>query len=138
MKIPSFRRILFNDYPPESRSLVQQLALSINNGFEVINNALNRNISLKDNILCDIKDITVEVDTNGIPKRELILTTSIPNNPTIFGANVIYTQNITNPSIYPISGVTITFTQTSRGIIINHIAGLPANYQFLLRVVFYA
>lgn len=138
MKIPSFRRILFNDYQQEYRGLVQQLAITINNGFEVINNALNKNISLKDNVLCDVKDIVVEVDASGLPKRELILTTSLVNNPTIIGAFVIYSQNITNPSIYPTSGITLTFTQTARGIIINHIAGLPANYQFLLRVVFFA
>lgn len=138
MKLPNFRRILFNDYEPEYRKLVERLSITINNGFESLNNAMNKNVSLGDNVRCDIKDIVVEVNENGFPKKEIAINSTLAGSPVFIGSHVILSQNLTNSAIYPTSGVQCNFTQSARGIIINHITGLPANYQFLLRVVFYA
>ena len=133
MKIQSFKRIFKSDYDQEDQSLVEKLSYSINTGIEVINNALNRNISLADNILCSIRDVDVQVDANGYP---ISLTTySLDFKGSIQGVIVIRADNLTNSAIYPTSSPFINFTQNTNGVKIDHVTGLIPNNIYRLRIV---
>lgn len=134
-KLPSFKRIFYTDFPKDYQSLVEQLSYTINQGFDALFNALNNNLTLNDNLAVTVKDITVSVNATGTPTSSTGFTVS--NSNTIAGVQVIKATNNTNPTIYPTSGVFITYTQSGNLITINNIAGLPANNQFTLRVVAY-
>lgn len=124
------------DFQPEYQNLVDQLSVSLNNGIESVYTALTNNISLKDNVNCTVKDISVAVDANGIPTIKTVFTVT-NTNLQILGTQVIYALNTTNAAVYPTGGIFISYTQTSNGVLVNHITGLPAGNTFTLRVVAY-
>lgn len=89
---------------------------------------------MRDNIACVVKDVTVSVDASGFP----LVPTGIALGSliqTAIGASVILALNQTNSNVYATAQPFITFTQNGNTFEIDHIAGLPANNSFLLRVV---
>jgi hypothetical protein len=113
------------------------LAGTLNPGVEALYNLSNNRISLSDNIACIVKDVTVTVGSDGIP----LTSTGIALGSTVqkaLGSQVLLALNQTSTTVFPTAQPFITFTQNGTTFEINHIAGLPANNQFLLRVVVYA
>lgn len=123
------------DYPEDSQKLVDQLANSLNIGIESLYNCLNKNVSLKDNIKCTVKDVPVLVNASGNPTTATSFSLDITGQ--IIGTQVIYAINTANSAIYPTGGIFLSFAQTPNGILINNITGLPANQPFTIRVVAY-
>jgi len=135
MLLPSFKRLYKGDYEATYQKLVDQLAVSLNIGLESLYSALSKNVSLKDNIRCTVKDLTITVNASGTPTSSTQFALDIPGQ--IIGTQVIYAINTTNSAVYPTGGIFISFTQTSTGILISNITGLPANQAFTIRVVAY-
>lgn len=135
MKLPSFRRIISTDYPKEFKQLVDLMAVSLNNGIEVLYQALNNQLTLRDNIKCTIKDVTLTVDSSGNP---INTTTILLNaNTKVEGSQVLLALNQVNSSVYVTSGPFITGSQNGTSFIINNITGLQANTEYLIRVLVY-
>lgn len=137
MILPSFLRINKGDYPQESRNIVDRLAGSLNIAIESLFNLANRRISLRDNIACKVVDITLTVDANGFPLNPSIITLD-QFVPIADGSYVEFARNLTNRLVYPTGQPFISFTQNGSQFEINHVTGLPANNQFLLRVIIWA
>lgn len=133
MKLPNFRRIIKNDYDPEDHKLVETLSFSLNNGIEVLYQALNKAITLEDNIACTVKQITIEVGSTGAPKTKTSF--NLNNTNRVLGLLVLNAINTKNPSILPEAGVFISFFQENKTVSINAIKGLPADQPFTLTVV---
>lgn len=133
MKLPNFRRIFKTDYGANEQGLVEKLATSINNGFEVLYEALNGKVSLRENIFCTVKDVTVIVDSSGVPTTTT--TVSRDRNARVDGVGVINAQNLTNSTSYPTSGIFISFNASDNGITITNITGLQAGNEYSLRVI---
>lgn len=133
MKLPSFRRIFKTDFAQEFQNLVDQLSVSINVGIENLYDALNRKLTLRDNMLCTVKEIDVTVDPTGAPTN----TTSFPLDISgrIDGVIVLSAINLTTTGMYPSYGVFISWTQTQNGILINNITGLQSGQKYRIRVV---
>lgn len=134
MKIPSFKRIIKQDYDEEYRNLIDKLASSLNIGIETLYNLANNRISLTDNIAAVRKSFQIQVDATGKP---ISGTTNISFGSTITGVagtKVIRAQNVNNPASYVVSAPFISYTQNGTSIDINNITGLPANQTFLLTV----
>lgn len=129
-KLPSFRRLYEQDYPEEFQDLIRQLAVSVNYGFEPIYELLNGKLTFSDNTSSLIRDISVEVDATGKPKAKTIIRKN--GTERFQGFMVIKTVNLTNSNVYPTSGVAITYTETTDSIIIDNVAGLPADNLFNL------
>ena len=135
-KLPTLRRLFKGDFKPEYGELVEKLITSINNGFDNIYDALNKKLTLKNNILCDVRDFSVQVGSTGIPTNSIIL--SIPFTNSVSVVTVGRVINITNTFSYPTSGVTVTWEQNGAGSIkINHITGLKSGETYSIRVVIY-
>lgn len=135
-KLPTLRRLFKGDFKPEYGELVEKLITSINNGFDTVYDALNNKLTLRNNILCDIKEFSVQVNNLGIPTNTLNLNVSFPNSVSIVTIGKI--TNLTNSQIYPSSGVTITWEQQTGGfIVIKHITGLVSGNTYSIRVVMY-
>lgn len=135
-KLPTLRRLFKNDFKPEYSELVEKLIVSINNGFDNVYDALNNKITLKNNILCNIKDFTVQVSSSGIPLTTLNLSIDFKNNVNVVTVGRV--DNISTPTSYPIGGVTISWEQVSPGLIkIKHITGLSEGQSYNIRIVIY-
>lgn len=132
-RLPGYRRINEQDYDPEDQELVRQLSTTLNYGVEVLYDLLNGKLTFSDNLDSLIKDFNVEVDSNGIPLTRVVLKKKNTNK--IEGLAVIRVDNLTNPSVFPTSGVTLSFTETTDSIIINHITGLPISNIFSIKIV---
>jgi hypothetical protein len=134
MKLPSFRRIITQDFKKEFQELMEQLGSNINDGFNVVYTALNKRLTFTDNIACTVKTITVTVDSSGNPQEFSQFNLDIQNTP-VLGVVVISAQNLTNPAVYPSSAVWISYSQDGNRIIINNIKGLQADNVYSLRVI---
>lgn len=134
MKLPSYLRLNKVDYPEESKPIIDRLAGTLNVGIESLYNLANNRISLRDNVACVVKDITVMVGADGVPLAFTgISLGSIVQ--TVIGSTVILAQNETTATNYPTAQPFVTFTQNGTTFEINHISGLPAGDQFLVRIV---
>jgi hypothetical protein len=133
MKLPSFRRIFKQDYDEKDQPLVETLSSSINIGIENLQNNLNRNVSLKDNVFCIVRDLSVTVNSSG----GLVTPISIPVDikTTIIGITIISAINTTNSGAYPISAPFAGFSQSANVLSINNISGLQANTLYSIRIV---
>lgn len=134
MKLPSYLRINKADYPEESRAIVDRLASSLNIGIESLFNLGNNRISLPDNVACVVKDVTLTVNSLGVPVTAsgIALGSTIQ---TVLGSTVIRAENQTDSTVFPTAQPFVTYTQNGTTYEIDHVAGIPANYQFLLRIV---
>lgn len=134
MKLPSLRRLFTSDFPAENKTLVDKLAGVLNIDLQVLYDTLNKKVDLENNIDCQVADVNVNVDANGIPKNSTVfsLDDKIRN---VSGLEVIRADNSTNSGVYPTSGVFVTFSQVQSGIQIVHITGLPADNTFALRII---
>ncbi len=133
MKLPNFKRLFKADFKTEYQELIEKLAFSINDGFSSVYEALNKKISLQDNIQCTVKDLEVTVDSNGVPKNTTSMT--IETTGRVLGTTVLKAENQVNSSVYPSGAVFINFTQSDKTIIITHITGLQADNKYLIKVV---
>lgn len=133
MKLPGFKRLLGTDFAKQFQDLINQLSLSFNNPIDVLYQALNNNITLRDNIKSTVQDITVSVDSSGAPKGGAVFKLTFSGK--VDGILVLSAQNQDNPAIYPSGGVFISGSQSGTNYTINNITGLQPNASYLLRVV---
>ena len=135
MKIPNFKRINKGDFPKDYEQLVELLAGIVNTAFDAIYSVFNKNITLADNINCQVKEVDVAVDANGDPLAITGFTHNLKAKPE--GITVIQAINLTNPNIYPTAGVNISYSINNSRIEFDNVAGLPANNTFRLKVVLF-
>ncbi len=136
MKLPNYRRLMKTDFPNEFQDLVERLAYVININTQSVYDALNRKVSLGDNIDCVIRNIEITVDGSGIPVNTAIFGVDDKVR-VVQGLEVQRAENLTNSNVYPTGGIFLTFQQVQTGVQIQHVTGLPAGYNFRLRVVGY-
>ena len=91
------------------------------------------NLSLRDNILCTVKELDITAKPDGTPTTTSIIQLDISGR--IDGVIVISAINQTNSGVYPTSGVFVSWVQTQNGILINNITGLPSGQKFKVKMV---
>lgn len=133
MQLPSFRRIFSTDYPSQFKQLIDTLSVSLNNGIEVLYNALNNEITLEDNIACTVKQVTLQVDSTGKPTQGGAFT--LNNNTQILGVVVLSAINNSNSNAFVTGAPFITGTQSGTTYTINNITGLQPNVSYILNVM---
>jgi hypothetical protein len=134
MKLPGFKRLYTQDFPEESKGLIDQLSFFFNNGVEVLYSALNNNITLSENIAGKLAEFDVKL-SSGIPN----ITTSfaIDNTRKVIGLEILKVDNNTNSNTFPSSGVFITWDQNNNTVLIKHITGLNNTDSYTIRVYAY-
>ncbi len=111
-KLPSYKRLYEQDFKEEDRELVSQLADTLNSGIEVLYEQLNGKLVMGENLAAYAKEILVTVGANGVPTGKTAIKKTTTDR--IQGISVIRADNLTNSSVYPTSGVFITFTETKQ------------------------
>lgn len=135
MKLPNFRRIMKGDYPEEDQGLIDQLSAVINQGLEQVYFALDNRLTLSENLACTVGEFEIEVNSGGIPKARTVF--KVGNNQKIDQVIVGDVESLTASPVYPTSGVTVSWSQVTDGILISHITGLPANVKYRVKVTAY-
>lgn len=134
MKLPNLRRLFTQDFPAEYQSLINTLSGVLNINQQLVYDALNKKISLSDNIDCIFKDFNVTVNASGIPVSSTIFTLDDKTR-NLQGIEVVRASNLTNSSIYPTGAPFLTWQQVQTGIQIQHVTGLPAGNTFNLKII---
>jgi hypothetical protein len=134
MKLPSYRRIIKTDYSDDYQALVEKLAVSINNGFDTIYEALNKKLNFTDNISSTISQFTVTVDESGVPSKKTQFKLD-KNQETVSGLIVIDCYQEKNTTIPPPSAVFVNFVKSENNILINNIKGLTENTSYVIKVL---
>lgn len=133
MKLPSFRKLLKQDFKEEFQELVEKIGTSVNNGFDLVSEALNKKITLQDNIACTTKSFDLEVsDTTGKLKTQVVF--NLDTTGSILGITVL-SAVANEQNVYPNAGVYLNFTQSANKLTITHAFGLPVGKKFNLKVV---
>jgi len=134
MKLPSYRRIFKTDYAEDYQELVEKLAVSINNGFDTVYDALNKKLTFGDNIACTIAEFTVSVDASGNPTKKNVQFKLGENQTSIQGLMVIdcYTEGDELP---PPSAPFISFVKNEGNVLIKNIKGLTLNTSYVIKVL---
>lgn len=133
MKLPSFKRIVKQDFPADQSKLIDALGFSLNNGIEALYDALNKKVSLRDNMLCNVKDVDVTVDASGKVVNGGVFNTELPTG--ILGMQIIKADNLTNTSVYPTSAPWPSYLIVSNGISLLNVTGLQPGNTYKLRIV---
>lgn len=132
-RLPSWKRIIEQDYPEKYQDLIQQISVPLNYGIEVLYNLLNGKLTFKDNIASTIKELDVQVDNTGKPLAPTVIKKTSSDR--IEGIIVVRAQNLTNSTTYPSGAVFISYTETTENIIINNITGLQPNNFYRINVI---
>jgi hypothetical protein len=135
MKLPSYRRIFKTDYSEDYQPLVEELAVSINYGFDTLYDALNKKLTFDENIQSTISEITVTVDNNGAPLKKNTQFKLTENQKAVQGLIVIdayETKNTDNP---PNSGVFVSFVKNENYILLKNIKGLTPGVSYTLKIL---
>lgn len=134
MKLPSFRRLFKTDYAEDYQELVEKLAVSINNGFDTLYDALNKKLTFNDNISSTIAEITVTVTADGTPTKkqtQFKLDASQTNIQGLVIINCFEEKSGNPPPIAPF----IAYSRNENNILINNIRGLTPNVSYVIRVL---
>lgn len=128
MRLPGLKRLVKEDFAGEDQELIDKIGFIINSSFEPLYAALNRNITIGDNLNQQLQDVTVKVNALGTPINTIqikyLLTSSCK------GLHVI--RCTPTPTAAPWT----TWEQTSSSLLtITNIKGLEANKEYTLRFI---
>lgn len=133
-KLSSYRRLIKTDFAQEYQPLIEQIGISVNNGFDTIFNALNGKLSFVDNILSTVVEFRVTVNDEGNPQQ----TTQFKldkNQTNLIGLIVLNISGVDNPTLRALSGLAISYTPNNGIVTINNIKGLEAGKPYNIKVL---
>ena len=137
MKLSNFKRINKEDFTEEERPLIERLGGSINNFAQELFNLFNKNITIQDNLLQELKVLEVipNIADATIPSIPLKFRNELKN--AIKGINVINVENLTNSNVFPLSAVQVMFSEDNKIVTINKVTGLQVNNKYRLTLLTY-
>lgn len=133
-KLSGYRRLIKTDFAQEYQPLIEQLGVSINNGFDTVYNALNGKLNFTDNILSTIAEFKVTVNSDGTPQQ----TTQFKldkNQSNLIGLLVLTISGVDDPNLRATSGLAISYTPNSGIVTINNIKGLETGKAYNIKVL---
>lgn len=135
MKLETYKRLNFNDFNPEYKELIENLATQINRNIEPLFLALSNRLTLSDNSQAVIRTITLTVNSDGTPTNSLFI--NLQNTPVgiALGTQVILVTS--NDGSFPTSQPFISFEQNGSNLKILNITGLNPNIEYSIRFIVY-
>lgn len=129
MKIPTFQRIVKEDFKKDDQDAADKLGYVLNNFCETLVTALNKRLTIADNLAMEYKTLTLTVDSTGKPISATSFTTALGQ---LQGIIVVQAINITNSITYPTAAPWVSWTQKGTSVVVNNISGLQANNKYQL------
>lgn len=131
-KIPSIKRIVVEDFPPDQQSLISRLAFPINSFFEEVRAAFNKSIDFN-NLAQDLITLSFTTNENGQPLSQLKFKTSVARVSGIIPISLKILDNSTG--LIVTQAPFVTFTQNENIITINYISGLTAGLKYQINLL---
>ncbi len=107
--------------------------MSLNNGVQVLYDALNNQLTIRDNFKASVRDINLTVDADGKPTQNSAF--SLNTTDKVEGVIVFSAINQINSNVYPLAAVQVFGAQSTNSFIIAKITGLQPNALYTIRVV---
>lgn len=133
MRISGFKRITTEQTKPEFRQVVDSIGSSVNSFADDVSNALNKNLTVTDNLNMEYKQVNVVVNGSGIPKVTTQFKSTLKTK--VVGISVIKLDNLTNLATYPTGSPFVTFSENNKLITIQHVTGLVADNNYTLTLL---
>jgi hypothetical protein len=133
MKVQSFKRITTESVSEDYVPIVDSIGYSVNTFAEEVINALNKNITVEDNLNMEFKELEVTVNNNGVPNKELQFTTNLRTR--LKGLTVIKIENLTNSNSYLTGAPFVTFNQSSQLLTVKQVTGLISNNKYKITLL---
>lgn len=133
MKLQSWRNLVKDNFPQKYYDLIDTLGFSLNPMMSQVLNALNKNLTIADNLNMQYKDITITVDATGKPISTTTYKSTLTG--TTQGITVIKTDNLSSAGTYPISAPFVSWSDNSGTVTITNISGLQANQKYQIRLL---
>ena len=132
MKLSSVKRVVQEDFKESDRPIAAAVGNCFNNFADEVVNAMNKKLSVDDNLAMEYKEIIVTIGANGS-----IGITQFQSNLSnkVRGVTVERAENLTNSSVYPNGAPFVTFVQNNSLIVIKHITGLVPNNKYRLTLL---
>jgi hypothetical protein len=132
-KIPSFQRLIKEDAKEEDQAVIEKVGYSVNAFAEQMLNAMNKNITVNDNLNMEYKTIDVTTNSNG----------DVPSNTEfksglrikLKGMQVIRVENLSNPSLSMQSSPFVDFSEKNFIVNISNITGLRVNTKYRITLL---
>lgn len=135
MKLESFKTLKEEDVAEEYRPLIKTIGFSLNSFAQQVLNALNRNLTVDDNLDQETKTFNIEVRSTGIPKTTTNFGLSKLSR-VLKGITVVKATNLTDSTT--LSGAPfLTVTQVGKLVEIKHVTGLVADKKYELTVLMF-
>jgi hypothetical protein len=132
MKLSNVRRIIVEDFPEETRSTVEKLAVVLNS-FMDETTALSRNNINYDNLNRSLVVLDLQVDPNGTPKGINQINTKLT---TYTGKHILEVQSLQGGDNVT-SSPYLDCTWQGNGLVrVNKFHGLPANKKLRITIEF--
>ncbi|HLD91095.1 MAG TPA: Ig-like domain-containing protein [Patescibacteria group bacterium] len=132
MKIDSPKRLNVEDFKDDEKELVEKIGICYNSFAESVYNALNKNLSISENLNQEIKTINnIKVDASGNP----VFSISFKHNLALKSTG---TQIIRVLGGAITSHPFITYTEENKIIKVSNITGLLANTTYTLTIIIYS
>ncbi|TGM95045.1 hypothetical protein EHR02_00130 [Leptospira levettii] len=135
--LPSQKKILEQDLGTDTPTWTRKLLSPINSFFESIYSAFNKDITFRENIRCEYRDLIVKTSaTYNSGEFELI---TFKNNLKEKADCVLIAQISENKSNFiPIKQpVSISWNEYNKEITIHHIAGLEPSKEYKVKLLIY-
>lgn len=123
-KLPPLTRLLKEDF--RDQSWIDKLLLPLNQFFSSVYSALNRNLTIPDNMRGDVKTLTFTSDGSGNA------TASFAWNLSVAPTDLWVTRIISG---VPTGAIQPTWTYDGRSINISSFTGLDDNTKYIIRVI---
>lgn len=133
MKVQSFKRITTESVSEENVEVVDVIGYSVNTFAEEVINALNKNLTVEDNLNMEFKEIEVIVNNNGAPTKDLQFTTNLRTR--LKGMSVIKAENSTNSNSYLTGSPFVVFSQSGQLLTVKQVTGLIANNKYKITLL---
>lgn len=128
------KRLVKEDFSKKDQELIGKVAGVLNPALAQITLILNKGLTISD-LNTQTKDLTLQVDADGNPISEVSFASALGGKCGML--QVGRAQNLTDSTVYPSGGHSVSFSEKNGQIIINNITGLPVNYKWLIRVIAY-
>lgn len=133
-KLAGYRRLIKTDFAEEYQPLIEQLGVSINNGFDTIFNALNGKLSFVDNIASTVTEFKVSVKADGTPQQETQFKLQ-GSQTNLIGLLVLNVSGADDPNLRALSGLAISYTPNNGIVTVNNIKGLEPGKAYKIKVL---
>lgn len=132
--IPSFKRLVKEDFQKEYQPLIEKVGYTTNSAFESIFNALNGGLNF-DNLSLPYKEVNLQVSASGAPLQTTQFKTGFSSGKKLKGLQVIKVENLTDTTALLTGAPFVTYTENNDLITITQVTGLVANNKYTLRIL---